>query len=211
MVKRTIGDPIKGSRVWYFLQSIKEPIGSESTLPAHQTEGTTTLGGEDVDEQSKQGRIIQKSTDEHSIELTQYFVPSDPAMEMLEEAQAEGTSIKVWRVPVSESVKEDTGETPTYPAHFGYGRVSELSYADGESLVEVSYTLNIVGKLQKGRFPLSDEDVAIIDEVYGYENPGETTGDYDEVDEGNDEVDEGNDGVDEGNGGVDEGNGGVEG
>lgn len=179
MVKQTTAEPIKGNRVWYFLQSIKEPLGSEATLPAYQTDGGMTLGGEDIDEQTKQGRIIQKATDEHSVELTQYFVPSDPALDMLEEAKIKGHSVKVWRVVADKAAAEGEGDTTTYPAHFGYGRPSEIEYADGEDLVEVSYTLNIVGRLQKGRFPLSDEDLAMIESVYKYQNPGETTGDYD--------------------------------
>lgn len=183
MVKKTTTAPIKGNRVWYFLQSVTEELGSEATLPAYQTDGGMTLGGEDIDEQTKQGRIIQKSTDEHSIELTQYFVPTDPALTMLEDAKREGHSVKVWRTVVDESVKEpdEVGGTPTYPSHFGYGRPDEISYADGDGLVEVSYTLNIIGSLKSGRFPLSDEDVSMIESVYEFQEPGETTGDYDEI------------------------------
>lgn len=173
--------PVLGKRVWYFLQGIDEPLGSSATLPAYQTEGTMTLGGEDVDEQTKQGRLIQKSSDEHSIELTQYFAPTDPALKMLEDAKLEGHSIKVWRVVVGDKGEVGEGELDSklYPAYFGYGRPEEIEYSDGEGWTEVSYTLNIVGALKKGKFPLSDADLAMIEDVYEYENPGETTGDYD--------------------------------
>ena len=33
------------------------------------------------------GRIILKSTDEHSIELTQYFAPDDESIDVIEEAK----------------------------------------------------------------------------------------------------------------------------
>ena len=59
------GTPIKGNRVWYFIQAVSAPIGSPALLPAFQTEGTTTIGGDNIDEQTKMGRIILKSTDEH--------------------------------------------------------------------------------------------------------------------------------------------------
>ena len=59
----------------------------------------------------------------------------------------------------------------------------EIEISDGDDLVEVSYTLNIIGKLQDGKFPLSDADIAAIDALYAYQNPGETTGDYDNISE----------------------------
>lgn len=182
MVVRTTGTPIKGNRVWYFLQGVEEPVGSEATLPAYQTDGGMTLGGEMLDEQTKQGRILSKSTDEHSIELTQYFLSSDPSLKILEDAQAKGHSVKVWRVVADKSAAEE-GElnSKKYPAHFGYGKPEEIEYNDGEGFVEVSYTLNIVGALKPGLFSLSDEDVEMIESVYEYQEPGETTGDYDEI------------------------------
>lgn len=140
-----------------------------------------TLGGETIDEQTKMGRILEKSTDEHSIELTQYFVAGDPAIKIVEDAQINGSSVKVWRVIADKSASE--GETPsiTYPAHFGYGKVDEFSTKDGEGFVEVSYTLNIVGSLKRGMYPLTDEDLSMIESVYEYQNPGETTGDFDNI------------------------------
>jgi TP901-1 family phage major tail protein len=182
MVKTTTTQPIVGNKVVYFTQSVLAALGAEAVMPAFQTEGNTTLGGEFLDEQSKQGRILQKSTDEHSVELTQYYAPDDESLIDTEEAQAEGRSQKVWRVVIDESVAEEgTGEEKLYPAHFGYGRVDEISYSDGADLVEASYTLNIVGRLQRGMFPLSDEDIAMINTLYEYQNPGETTGDYDNI------------------------------
>ena len=185
MVVKTTSAPIRGSRVWYFIQAVDAPIGAEAILPAFQTSGTTTIGGENIDEQTKQGRIILKSTDEHAIELEQYFTPNDPASSVIKDAKISGASVKVWRVVVDESLAK--GETPgerTYPAQFGYGLPDELSYDEGEGLVTVSYTLNIVGALKDGQFPLSDEDIAVIDSLYEYQNPGETTGDYNAIETG---------------------------
>lgn len=183
MVQVTTANPIKGYNVYYFIQSVDAEIGDTGVLPAHRTDGSMTFGGEDLDEQSAQGRIILKGTDEDSIELTQYVVPEDPTLEILENAKREGKNVKVWRVMVHDSVREDgTDGEATYPAHFGYGRPGEIEWTDGDSLSEISYPLNIVGGgLKKGQFPLSDEDIAVIDAVYDYENPGETTGDYDET------------------------------
>lgn len=179
------GKPIKGNRVWYFIQSVDAATGSPALLPAFQTDGTTTIGGDSIDEQTKMGRIIMKSTDEHSIELTQYFAPDDESIQVIENAKTDGKSVKVWRVIVDDTLAVEEGEgNKAYPAKFGYGIPDELEYDEGDELVEISYTLNIVGKLQNGTFPLSDEDVQMIENLYAYQRPGETTGDYSDIDDG---------------------------
>ena len=126
-----------------------------------------------------------KSTDEHSIELTQYFAPDDESIQVIENAKTDGKSVKVWRVIVDDTLAVEEGEgNKAYPAKFGYGIPDELEYDEGDELVEISYTLNIVGKLQNGTFPLSDEDVQMIENLYAYQRPGETTGDYSDIDDG---------------------------
>ena len=182
MVVKTTSAPVRGNRVWYFVQAVDAELGAEAVLPAFQTSGTTNIGGENIDEQTKQGRIILKSTDEHSVELEQYFTPNDPSSQVIKDAKVSGASVKVWRVIVDESVAEgEPGSERTYPAQFGYGLPDELSYDDGDGLVTVSYTLNIIGALKDGRFPLTDEDIAVIDSLYEYQNPGDTTGDYTDI------------------------------
>lgn len=182
---KTTSAPVRGFRVWYFIQAVDAPIGSDAILPAFQTSGTTTIGGDNIDEQTKQGRIIQKATDAHAVDLEQYFTPDDESAQIIKEAKESGASVKVWRVVVDAGAAEDggVGEETTYPAMFGYGLPDELTYDDGSDLVTVSYTLNIVGRLQEGRFPLTDEDISIIETLYEYQNPGETTGDYDSIEE----------------------------
>lgn len=176
----TNAKPLAGRSVWYFIQSTKEPIGSPAVLPAWQTEGTTTLGGDTADEQTKQGRIVAKTTDEHSIELTQYFAPGDTAIQIIKEAKKNGEYVKVWRVEVLDSLGVEEGDHKVYPAMFGYGLPDELELSDGDDFVEASYTLNIAGTLKDGTFPLSDTDIAKLNAIYEYERPGETTGSFDE-------------------------------
>lgn len=183
-VKKTTGKALTAKKVWYFIQSVSAAIGSPALLPAFQTEGGVTYGGENIDEQTKMGRIIIKSTDEHSIDLTQYFVPKDEAIKVVKDAKKNGTSVKVWRVEIDDSVAEaveSETDVKLYPAEFGYGMPDDVEITDGDDLVEASYTLNIIGKLQEGKFPLSDEDISAIEALYNYQNPGETTGDYDDI------------------------------
>lgn len=183
-IKKFAGKAVTAKKVWYFIQSVSAAVGSPALLPAFQTEGSVTYGGDNIDEQTKMGRIIIKSTDEHSIDLTQYFITKDEAITVVKDAKKNGTSVKVWRVVVdpdaAEPIVEQVG-TKNYPAEFGYGMPDDIEISDGDDLVEVSYTLNIIGKLQEGKFPLNDEDISAIDALYAYQNPGETTGDYDNI------------------------------
>lgn len=188
-VKKTNSKAIAGRKILYFVQSVDDPIGSPAIYPAWQTEGDLKIGGDNVDEQTKMGRLIMKSTDEQSIDLKQYFAPDDPAASIIEDAKVKGKSVKVWRVIVDESQGKPEGapekKVKAYPAKFGYGIPDELDYSEGtEDLVELDYTLNIVGVLQDGTFPLSDEMIAELDALYNYQRPGETTGDYDDINNG---------------------------
>ena len=183
-VRKFTGKAVTAKKVWYFIQSVKVPIGSPALLPAFQTEGGVTYGGDNIDEQTKMGRIIIKSTDEHSIELTQYFIPNDESIKVVKDAKKNGDSVKVWRVVIDESVAkvaDGLEDVKLYPAEFGYGMPDYVEIQDGDDLVEASYTLNIIGKLQEGEFPLSNADIAAIEALYDYQNPGETTGDFDRI------------------------------
>ncbi|MBC1921978.1 phage major tail protein, TP901-1 family [Listeria grayi] len=179
-IKTVTAKPLAGRSVWYFIQSVKEPVGSPALLPAWQTEGTTTLGGDTADEQTKQGRIVAKTTDEHSIELTQYYAPGDTSIQVIKEAKEKGDYVKVWRVEVLDSLGVEEGDHKAYPAMFGYGLPDELELSDGDDFVEASYTLNIAGTLKTGTFPLTDEDIDMLNAIYDFERPGETTGNFDD-------------------------------
>nr|DAO39054.1 MAG TPA: major tail protein [Caudoviricetes sp.] len=182
-IKITIAKPIVGKKVFYFIQSIHAEKGTGAMLPAYRKDGSTTMGGEYIDEQTQQGRLLEKATDEHSIELTQYFAPKDPSVQVILDAQKTGESVKIWRVIVDESVKDMSTGKDTYPAQFGYGKITDdIEFDDAiDGFTELNYTVGIVGRLRDGKFPLSTEEINMLNEVYDYQNPGETTGDYNNI------------------------------
>ena len=182
-IKITIAKPIVGKKVFYFIQSIHAEKGTGAMLPAYRKDGSTTMGGEYIDEQTQQGRLLEKATDEHSIELTQYFAPKDPSVKVILDAQKKGESVKIWRVIVDESVKDTSTGKDTYPAQFGYGKITDdIEFDDAiDGFTELNYTVGIVGRLHDGKFPLSTEEINMLNEVYEYQNPGETTGDYNNI------------------------------
>ena len=185
----TTAKPLAGKKVFYFIQSIHAEAGSAAILPAYRTDGTLTLGAEYSDEQTQQGLLLDKTSTSHEIELTTKFAPKDPSIEIIEQANDTGESVKIWRVLVDESLKEHTGEDPqkkdVYPAKFGYAKIGDIEYSEGiEDIIEANYTASIVGKLKNGKFPLTSAEIALLDDVYAYQNPGETTGDYDNIQKG---------------------------
>ena len=182
-IKITIAKPIVGKKVFYFIQSIHAEKGTGAMLPAYRKDGSTTMGGEYIDEQTQQGRLLEKAPDEHSIELTQYFAPKDPSVQVVLDAQKTGESVKIWRVIVDESVKDSSTGKDTYPAQFGYGKITDdIEFDDAiDGFTELNYTVGIVGRLRDGKFPLSTDEINMLNEVYDYQNPGETTGDYNNI------------------------------
>lgn len=180
----TTAKPLAGKKVFYFIQSIHAALGSNAILPAYRTDGSLTLGAEYSDEQTQQGLLLDKTSTSHKIELTTKFAPKDPSVDVLEQANDTGESVKIWRVLVDETLKTQDGEPKKdfYPAKFGYAKIGDIEYNEGiEDIIETSYTASIVGKLKNGKFPLTAEEIALLDEVYNYQNPGETTGDYDNI------------------------------
>ncbi|VEB81311.1 phage protein [Streptococcus lutetiensis] len=180
----TTAKPLAGKKVFYFIQSIHAALGSNAILPAYRTDGSLTLGAEYSDEQTQQGLLLDKTSTSHEIELTTKFAPKDPLVDVLEQANDTGESVKIWRVLVDETLKTQDGEPKKdfYPAKFGYAKIGDIEYNEGiEDIIETSYTASIVGKLKNGKFPLTAEEIALLDEVYNYQNPGETTGDYDNI------------------------------
>ncbi|MCO4613938.1 hypothetical protein Si065_00675 [Streptococcus infantarius subsp. infantarius] len=180
----TTAKPLAGKKVFYFIQSIHAALGSNAILPAYRTDGSLTLGAEYSDEQTQQGLLLDKTSTSHEIELTTKFAPKNPSVDVLEQANDTGESVKIWRVLVDETLKTQDGEPKKdfYPAKFGYAKIGDIEYNEGiEDIIETSYTASIVGKLKNGKFPLTAEEIALLDEVYNYQNPGETTGDYDNI------------------------------
>ena len=185
-IKVTTAKPLSGKKVFYFIQSIRAELGSAAILPAYRTDGTLTLGAEYSDEQTQQGLLLDKTSTSHESELTTKFAPKDPSIEIIEQANDTGESVKIWRVLVDESLKEQTGDSEpkkdVYPAKFGYAKIGDIEYSEGiEDIIEANYTASIVGKLKNGKFPLTAKEIALLDEVYEYQNPGETKGDYDNI------------------------------
>ncbi|GAK31999.1 phage tail protein [Weissella oryzae SG25] len=192
-VEQIKGNPLLGKHVLWFIQSTLDPIGSKAIMPAGQTGGDMTIGGDTIDEQTKSGRIVMPSTNEDSVDLENYYVPGDRTVDVINDSKHNGHQVKTWGVYIDERMakieKDDDGiEHQVFPAVFGYGVVDELEIDDSNDMVSVSYTLNILDKFKDGTFPLTNEQLAVLKELYDFERPGEKTGDFGSVEENESET-----------------------
>ena len=64
---------------------------------------------------------------------------------------------------------------------FGYGIVDSADISDEDSFSEIDWTINILGKLVDGTFPLTDAEVQSLQSLYNYERPGENSGEFSDI------------------------------
>lgn len=159
---------IKGKKIIYLVQSVNATIGSDALLPGFQTEGTWTRENEIIDEQTKQGRIVDYGNDSENFELTLYAGAGDAGQQAIEDAYEDKDQIKVWRVNL------DLNANGKHDARFGYAIIENLELSEPtDGFVEISTTLPIIGVTQKGELdPLPAELIEAAQ--YAFETPGET-------------------------------------
>ena len=125
-------------------------------LPAYRTDGYNNNGWRIHRRTNSTRALAGKQQMSTPIELTQYFAPKDPSVQTVLDAQKTGESLKIWRVIVDDSVKASSTGKDTYPAQFGYGKITDdVEFTDAiDGFVELNYTVGIVGRLRDGKFPL---------------------------------------------------------
>jgi TP901-1 family phage major tail protein len=160
--------PISGKKVIYLVQAVDAVVGSDALLPGFQTEGTWTDENEIVDEQTKQGRIVDYGSDSESFELTLYAAPGDPGQKAIRDAKRNKEKIKVWRVHL------DLNANGKHDADFGMAIIESLEMSEPtDGFVEMSVTLPIIGSTQPGELDPLPADL-IEAAQYEFEIPGET-------------------------------------
>lgn len=161
-------EPINGKKIIYLVQAVDALIGSDALLPGFQTEGTWTRENEIVDEQTKQGRIVDYGADSENFELTLYAAAGDAGQQAIEDAYDNKKQVKVWRTNI------ETNENGKHDARFGFAIIESLELSEPtDGFVEMSVTLPIIGVTQKGELePLPAELINAAQ--YAFETPGET-------------------------------------
>lgn len=160
--------PISGKKIIYLVQAEDATVGSDALLPGFQTEGTWTRENEIVDEQTKQGRIVDYGVDNETFELTLYAAAGDSGQNAIEESYDEKKQIKVWRVNL------DKNAAGKHDARFGMAIIESIEISEpSDGFVEISVTLPVIGKTQKGELEPLPADL-IEAAQYEFEQPGDT-------------------------------------
>lgn len=156
----------------FLVQATDAALGSSGLVIANQTDGSHSRSRELSDEQTKFGRVLGYGNLSETMELTAYGQTGDPGQQVTINAILNGKQVKVWKV---NTILNAEGK---HDADFAYCLVEsqEESYPT-EGFVEVSSTYQVLGQSAKGQ--LDPLPIEVIDfGKYGFEAPGEKTGEY---------------------------------
>ena len=164
----------KGKDTIYLVQASDEAIGTKAYVIANQTEGSYSIESEIIDEQTKFGRLVDYGNTSESFDLTMFGQTGDAGQKAILDAIKQKKQLKVWEVDVN---KNDTGK---YPANFAYTIVESAEKSGSQDgFEEISATLQVIGQTQAGELDALDVPDEVVEfALYGFEKPGEFTGEY---------------------------------
>lgn len=152
------------------VQSTDAALGSDGLIIGNLTENSYSIENEILDEQTKFGRIVNYGENSESFELTAYGEHGDPGQTAVLNAIKQKKQIKIWEVDINLNVNGK------HNAVFGYGIVESVEKSHPQDgFTEISATVQILGDTQEGELePLPIEVIEFA--RYGFEKPGEATG-----------------------------------
>ncbi|WP_107839450.1 phage major tail protein, TP901-1 family [Metasolibacillus meyeri] len=154
------------------IQPTDNVLGADALIPGLQRDLEHTMSRSNTTEGSKFGSITQTGTLTETITAGFLFRSGDEAQDELKRAMRKGLEVKIWIV---DTEKNSNGR---HNATFGYTSLGELSYTyPYEGVEEISTEMTIQIQSVDGEFavlPDGIEDFA----RYGFETPGEYTGDH---------------------------------
>lgn len=161
----------QGKDTILLFQSTDAVLGSSAPILGNSTENTHSIETDMVDENTKFGRIVGYGANSESFEFTAYAEKGDPGQKAVMDAIRNKKQIKVWEVDLNLNAE---GE---HDSLFAYGIVESVEKSAGDSFVEFSGTVQVIGSSVEGTIPALPADV--IDFArYGFEAPGESTGEF---------------------------------
>ncbi|PZX07899.1 TP901-1 family phage major tail protein [Psychrobacillus insolitus] len=148
-------------------------IEYDQILLAHQTSSSHAIENEISSESTKQGTVRAPGISAESFEVGGYADTENEAQKELIRATQDGVQVRIWKVNINKNA-EGKHET-----RFGYGYLENYEESsEVEGFAEYSATAQIIGKTQTGELDaLPDTVIALA--KYGFEKPGEYTGDLD--------------------------------
>lgn len=148
---------LNGKDEIYFVQPMNA-TDDEGLFIAFQTEGSHTKEQDTLDESTKSGRIVGYGTKSESVELSFYAADDDPGQKAIEAAFDNEEAIKVWKVNLN------LNKNGKHDSEYGHAIIENLEKsAPQDGFIEVSTTLPVLGKTQRGE--LNALDPAFIAQI----------------------------------------------
>ncbi|MEH6941527.1 phage major tail protein, TP901-1 family [Bacillus sp. JJ722] len=145
-------------------------IGTDGFIIGNLTDNNYSIENEIVDEQTKFGRIVAYGPNSEAFELTCYGQTGDPGQVAVLNAIRKKKQLKVWEVDLN------LKENDMHHALFAYTIVESVGKeSPQDGFQEISATLQVLGEAQEGELPKLPDSV-IEFARYGFEKPGEKTG-----------------------------------
>lgn len=162
----------QGKDTVLLVQADDAVLGSQAHIVMGLTENSYSIENDVLDESTKFGRIVGYGQSNESFELTAYGEKGDPGQKVILDAIRNKKQVKLWEADLNLT---DGGE---HDAVFAYCIVEsvEKSYPQ-DGFMEVSATLQVIGSTAPGTIPALPLE-AIEFAKYGFEAPGETTGEF---------------------------------
>ncbi|MFF2174971.1 phage major tail protein, TP901-1 family [Lysinibacillus sp. NPDC058147] len=158
------------------VQLATNALGEDGFLIGHLTENSHSMENELVDEQTKFGRIVAYGQSSESFEVTMFGDKNDPGQKAILDAIRKKVQLKVWEVDLN-TVKNEADEE-VHDAIFAYTLVESVEKSNpGDNFQEISGTLQVIGESKEGQLPKLPDSV-IEFATYGFEAPGEKTGEF---------------------------------
>lgn len=161
-----------GRETILLVQPTDAALGSDALVLANQTEHTHSYGRELADEQTKFGRVLSYGNLSETFEITCYGEKNDPGQKAILDAIKKGKQIKIWEVDIN------LNENGKHDAAFAYALVESAEKSmPSDGFEEVTATVQVIFETQEGELdPLPDEVLEFG--KYGFEAPGEKTGEF---------------------------------
>lgn len=162
----------QGRQSILLVQLTSAPVGANALVPALQTDSTYSIENSISDVETKFGRMLSYGSNSETYDITMYGQKGDLGQQAILDAIKEKVQLKIWEV---DTVPNEEG---TYDSLFAYTIVESYERANpADDSQEVSATIQVIGETQKGTFTTLPQE--LIDfAMYGFELPGQTTGEY---------------------------------
>lgn len=164
----------QGKNSILLVQSTSAALGESGYVIGDSTEHSHSKENELIDEATKFGRILGYGVTTESFDITAYGDKKDPGQNALLDGIDSKKQVKLWEVDL------ELNENGMHDALFAIVLVESVEKsAPQDGFVEVSSTVQVLGNSVKGEIPALPPEL-IEFARYGFEAPGETTGEFPE-------------------------------